>query len=76
MYRARAVWPAAPGAARTSTTVAMPCRTDRWQPAWFRPGGHCAPRNALVVITAPLPSPPVPAFREARPMTRNRAACE
>ena len=52
----------------------MPCRTDRWQVAWFRPGGHCAPRNALVVITAPLPSPPVPAFREARPMTRNGAA--
>ena len=31
--------------------------------------------NALVVITAPLPRPPVPAFRDARPITWNLVTC-
>jgi hypothetical protein len=39
------------------------------------PGGHCAPRKAPMVSTAPLPSPPLPAFSAARPMTRNLAWC-
>ena len=47
----------------------MPFRTARWHAGWPGPGAHCAPIKALVVITAPLPSPPVPAFREARPIT-------
>src|ERR1022692_2412823 len=75
MCRASAALPAAPGAARTSTIVAMPCLTARWQADWPRPGGHCALMKALVVIPAPLPSPPVPAFRDARPITRNLASC-
>jgi len=73
MCRASAACPAAPGAARTSTTVAMPCLAARWHAGWPGPGGHWASMKALVVITAPLPSPPVPAFREARPITRKRA---
>jgi hypothetical protein len=75
MCRANAALPAGPGTARTSTTAAMPCLAARWQVDWPRPGGHCAPMKALAVITAPLPSPPVPAFRDARPITWNQASC-
>ena len=65
----------APGAARASTTVARPFFTERRQPACAPvPPGHCALTKALVVITAPFPSPPVPAFRDARPITRKLAS--
>ena len=73
--RASAALPAAPGAARTSTTVPRPALAELWQAACFGPAGHCALMKALVVITAPFPSPPVPAFRDARPITRKLAAC-
>jgi len=53
----------------------MPCLTAFAQAEWPPPEGHCAPMKALVVITAPWPSPPVPAFRDARPMTRKLASC-
>ena len=53
----------------------MPRLTERWHAGWPGPGGHCAWMKALVVITAPLPRPPVPAFRDARPITRKLATC-
>jgi hypothetical protein len=73
MCPAKAVLPAAPGAARTSTATLGFCRAARWQAGWPRPGGHWVLSRELLVIAAPLPRPVKPPLRDARPVTRNCA---
>src|SRR6266566_5285932 len=77
VYRASAAAPAGPGADRASTAYMTPRRALSRQAARPPPGGHWTAVSALMVIAAPLPSPPVPKLgrKDARPTTRNRAVC-